>query len=130
MTDLGHELSVQGTCEDTTGADAGVSVTSGVTVPVATGYAPDQPMIQAMDGYSAVQTDGSGNPIISPENPSGVVGDPHNPTLPVYVSQLDDSGNLVDPSQLTLAVTSVAPAAGASDAGPERVGHHDHHRPR
>jgi hypothetical protein len=114
-TDLGHELSVQATCQDTTGPDAGVSLSSAVTPPIISGFAADQPMVQAMDGYSSVATDpDTGTPVISPEVQSGVVGDPHNPTLPIYVSQLDDNGNLVDPSQLTLAVTSVVSAGGGS----------------
>lgn len=113
VTDLGHQISVRATCEDTTGSDVGVSVLSGMTDPIASGYAADQPLIQAMDGYSTIATDAvSGSPVVNPEVRSAVVGDPTLTTVPVYVAQLDENGNLVDPSQITLAVTSVGTAGG------------------
>jgi hypothetical protein len=111
VTDLGHQLAVQATCMDTTGADAGVSVTSASTAPVTSGYAATQPLLQPMDGFSGILTNSvTRQPNVTAENRSGVVGDPTNPTLPVYVTQLDANGSLVDPSQLTLAVTSVTSA--------------------
>jgi len=44
---------------------------------------------------------------------TGVVGDPTNPSLPIYVGQLDSGNTLVDPSRLTVAATaSVAASSG------------------
>jgi len=122
-TDLGHQISVTATCEDTTGPDAGLSLTSGVTEPVTSGYAAEQPMIQAMDGYTAIQPDpsGSGNPLMTAEPRSGVIDDPHNESLPVYVGQLDEHGNLVDPSELNLAVTSVSGVLNGGGLTPSEV---------
>lgn len=99
-TDLGHQLSVEATCEDT-----GVSRTSAPTA-VVTAAQPDEPMIQPLVGSSQIQNVG-GALTVTVEPRSGVIGDPTNPSLPVYLAQLDDSGNLVDPSQIQFAVTSV-----------------------
>jgi hypothetical protein len=114
VTDLGHQLAVQATCEDTTGTDAGVSVTSPPTAVVTSGFAQDQPMLQTLDGYSNVKTNSDGSPNTTTLARSGVVGDPTNPALPVFVSQLDGTGDPVDPSRLTLAVTSVTGSLSAS----------------
>src|SRR5262249_52431839 len=54
VTDLGHQISVRTSCADTTGSLAGVSVTTGGTAPVVTGFAADQPMLQAMEGTTLV----------------------------------------------------------------------------
>ncbi len=105
--DLGHQLSVEATCEDAAGADAGVSVTSAVTPPVVSGFATQQPMIQAMAGFSTISTNPDTGAIEgTSEEQSGVVGDPHNPSLPIFVSQVDENGNLVNPSQLNVTVAS------------------------
>ena len=92
-TDLGRRLQVRVTCDAT-----GVSRTS-VPTPIVTADEPEKPVVQSLQG--STDTDG---PIdartFTAPFPLGVVGDPTNPTLPIYLAQLDASGQLVDPSQL------------------------------
>lgn len=91
--DLGHQLQVQVTC-----APLGVSSTSAPTA-VVTAEESAAPVIQALEGWTLA----SGPPLeFSGPFPGGVLGDPTNPTLPIYVAQLDASNRLVDPSQLTV----------------------------
>lgn len=96
-TDLGHQLQVQVTC-----AGIGVSSTSAPTA-VVTAEESETPVIQALQGWTLV----SGQPPkFSGPFPGGVLGDPTNPTLPIYVAQLDASNRLVDPSQLTVTASA------------------------
>ncbi|MDQ2630987.1 MAG: hypothetical protein M3Y75_08450 [Actinomycetota bacterium] len=95
-TDLGHQLQVQVTC-----AGIGASRTSAPTA-VVTAEQTEMPVIQSLQGSTRVD-----RPIGEPLEfggpfPGGVLGDPTNPTLPIYVAQLDASNRLVDPSQLTV----------------------------
>lgn len=107
--DLGHQLSVQATCEDTSGPDAGLSMTSAPTQLGSPGFGAEQPMLETLDGYSTVGAGSGGSAVnVTTEARSGVVGDPTNPTVPVFISQADGSGDLVNPAQLGLAVTSVS----------------------
>ncbi|MBO0883126.1 MAG: leucine-rich repeat domain-containing protein, partial [Mycobacterium sp.] len=72
-TDLGHQLSVELTCNT-----SGVESTSAPT-PVVTTTEPDLPVIQDLDGGSIYHSAFDGV-TISPDPLSGVVGDPTNPT--------------------------------------------------
>jgi hypothetical protein len=101
-TDLGHQLQVRVTC-----AGLGVSSTSQPTA-VVTAAEPETPVVQALQGW----TRASGLPLeFSGPFPGGVLGDPTNPTMPIYVAQLDGAGRLVDPSLLTVSA-SVSYASG------------------
>lgn len=104
VTDMGHQLSVQATCKDSSGPDAGVAVTSNPTAVVASGYAAYQPMVQTLQGGTSVSSGAS----FSAAGRSGAVGDPTNPGLPVYLSEVDGSGHLVDVSGVTISVQSIA----------------------
>lgn len=95
-TDLGHQLQVQVTC-----AGIGVSSTSAPTA-VVTAEESEKPVIQSLQGWTRVDRT-IGQPLeFGGPFPGGVLGDPTNPTLPIYVAQLDASNRLVDPSQLTV----------------------------
>lgn len=92
-TDLGRRLQVEVGC-----ATLGVSSLSEPTA-VVTAEESETPVIQALQGW----TDASGQPLkFNGPFPGGVLGDPTNPTLPIYLAQLDASNRLVDPSQLTV----------------------------
>jgi hypothetical protein len=103
-TDVGHQLSLQLTCTDT-----GVSSTSTPT-PVVTSTEPEKPFIQSADVLT--------NRDFSGLFPSGVVGDPTNPSSSIYVGQLDASNHLVNPSGLVV-TASVSYFAG--DAVPHPI---------
>lgn len=103
-TDVGHRLSVRVTCLDT-----GAVSTSSPT-PVITAEAPEKPVVQELTTgtriSSVLHPDGSTSLTFNTQR-TGVVGDPGNPTIPIYVGQVDAAGALVDPAQITLALTSV-----------------------
>lgn len=93
-TDLGKRLSVRVSCGAT-----GISKTSASTA-VVSAEEPEKPVVQQLQGWTSI-----GRTIGQPLEfyghfPAGVLGDPTNPTLPIYVAQLDASNKLVDPSQL------------------------------
>lgn len=92
-TDLGHQLQVLVTC-----ATTGVSSLSEPTA-VVTAEESEMPVIQALQGWTGAD---HGPLEFSGPFPSGVLGDPTNPTLPIYLAQLDASNRPVDPSQLTV----------------------------
>jgi hypothetical protein len=100
VPDLGHELSVEATCVAT-----GVSRTSAPT-PVITAAVPDQPVIQSMIGRSYYRNITGSVPEIDAETQAAVIGDPTNATLPIMVGELDASGHPVDPSGITISVTT------------------------
>lgn len=111
-TDLGHQLQVQMTC-----AGSGVSRMSMATA-VVTAEQPQAPVIQSLQGATKVsQAPGLPPEFVGPFL-GGVLGDPTNPTLPIYVAQLDASNRLVDPSQLTV-TASLSYAAGYT--GPRTI---------
>lgn len=90
-TDLGHQLQVQVTCPG-----VGVSSTSAPTAVVSTEES-ETPVIQAMQGWTLA----SGQPLeFEGPFPGGVLGDPTNPTMRIFLAQLGASNRLVDPSQL------------------------------
>lgn len=103
-TDVGHRLSVRVTCLDT-----GVASTSAPTA-VVTAEEPERPVVEDLAAATRVafevDPDGTASLRFGAYR-TGVVGDPGNPTVPVYVGQLDAAGTLVDPAQLTLELTSV-----------------------
>ncbi len=108
-TDLGHRLSVDVTC-----VGNGVSRTSAPTA-VVTAEESEMPVIQSLQG-STIASRAIGLPIeFSGQFPGGVLGDPTNPTMPIYVAQLDASNRLVDPSQLTV-TASLSYASGYTGA--------------
>ena len=96
-TDLGHRLSVLVTC--TTNGVQAISASTAVI----TQSEPEKPAVQSL--LTATGADGQN---VSSGAPSGVVGDPTNPTVPVYVAQLDATGSLVDPSQIRVELTSIS----------------------
>lgn len=101
--DVGHRLSVRVTCLDT-----GVVSTSEPT-PVVTGEEPGKPIIQDLQSWTRIgsEIDATGTAFLHFDTVrSGVVGDPGNPTIPVYVGQADGAGTLVDPAPITIKFTS------------------------
>jgi Leucine-rich repeat (LRR) protein len=104
-TDVGHRLSVKVTCDDT-----GVSSTSAPTELV-TGddpaSHPQRPVVQDADSVTGVVRVTGQPASYTLTGRSGVVGDPTNPTIPIYVGQPDASGNLVNPSQIQVALASI-----------------------
>jgi Leucine-rich repeat (LRR) protein len=105
-TDLGHQLQVRVTCTATSAARTSLPVT-------VAGLEPEKPVVQGLDGYTEPSrlTGDEGNVNIS-GTPSGVVSDPTNPTLPIYVAQLDTAGNLVDPAGIQLTLASIGNPGG------------------
>ena len=99
--DLGHRLSVRVSC-----ADADIEVRSDPTTLVTT-TVPEQPAAQFLLGastYSSADGSAKGGRF------SGVVGDPTNPTMPIYLAQGNSAGTaLVDPSELTVAASVTYP---------------------
>jgi hypothetical protein len=111
-TDLGHQMQVQVTC-----AGTGISRTSMATA-VVTAEQSEMPVIQSLQGPTKVSRT-IGQPLeFGGLFPGGVLGDPTNPTLPIYVAQLDASNRLVDPSQLTV-TASLSYASGYT--GPRSI---------
>jgi hypothetical protein len=102
-TDVGHQLSLQLTC-----TASGVSSTSTPT-PVVTGTEPEKPVIQAAETPTSLDFSGL--------FPSGVVGDPTNPSSSIYVGQLDTANQLVNPAGLVV-TASVSYSAGDAVAHP------------
>lgn len=100
-TDVGHTLSLRVTCEET-----GASSTSAPTE-VVTAEEPDKPVVQSADSVTQIGQSTSGEFNFTMGTRSGVVGDPTNPAIPLYVGQLDTAGRLVDPSQLSVTLTDV-----------------------
>ena len=98
--DVGHELTVQLICPDTGPTTMSVPV-------LITAEEAEKPVVQSLQGATSYAVAGS-----TAWTLSGVVGDPTNPTLPIYVAQLDASSTLVPSSQLTV-TASVTPANGA-----------------
>jgi hypothetical protein len=103
VTDVGHQLSLRLTCTAT-----GVSSTSTPT-PVVTGTEPEKPVIQSAETPTSLDFSGL--------FPSGVVGDPTNPSSSIYVGQLDTADQLVDPAGLVV-TASVSYEAGDAVAHP------------
>ncbi|WP_426241371.1 Ig-like domain repeat protein [Nocardioides sp. LHG3406-4] len=100
-TDVGHVLSVRVTCDAT-----GVTSSSTPTA-VVTAEAPEKPVVQDLEAPTTFgQTTGEDRTYRSAPR-SGVVGDPTNPTIPIYIGQLGANGTLVDPTQLTVALTNI-----------------------
>lgn len=104
-TDVGHTLSVQFTCI----AD-GRRTTTGETA-VAEGPESEAPVIQTLTDTTVYES----NPHML-HRLTGVVGDPTNPSLPIYVGQLNSDHTLIDPSQLTVAATSSVPVTSGQPA--------------
>ncbi|HET6999016.1 MAG TPA: leucine-rich repeat domain-containing protein [Solirubrobacterales bacterium] len=95
-TDLGHRLQIQVTCNGT-----GVSRTSMATA-VVTATEAELPVIQSLQGTTTASR-APGQPFeFGGPFPWGVPGDPTNPTMSLYVAQLNASDRLVDPSQLSV----------------------------
>jgi len=108
VTDLGHQLQVRTTCVAT-----GATATS---APVAiAGAEPELPLVQGLDGRISYQPAADEVPVttIAPLT-SGVVGDPTNPTVPVYVAQADASGRLVEPAGIQVALADVRDLTGGT----------------
>lgn len=99
-TDVGHELSVRVSCT----VDAR-SATSPQTAIVEAAEA-ELPVVQTLSDTTQYVVSGEVRPKML-HNLSGVVGDPTNPTLPIYVGQLDANNKLVNPESLTVTVTAV-----------------------
>jgi Leucine-rich repeat (LRR) protein len=105
--DVGHQLSVRVTCDDT-----GVSSTS---VPVAVlSEEADLPFVGDTESVTTHSHNiGIPGAIYTPRARSGVIGDPDNPTIPIYIGQANAAGALVDPSQLTVRFVSSRTGNGA-----------------
>lgn len=99
-TDVGHTLSVRVSCA----VDAR-SATSPQTAIVEAAEA-ELPVVQTLSDTTQYIVSGEVRPKML-HILSGVVGDPTNPTLPIYVGQLDANNKLVNPESLTVAVTAV-----------------------
>lgn len=99
-TDVGHTLSVRVSCA----VDAR-SATSPQTAIVEAAEA-ELPVVQTLSDTTVYVVSGEVRPKML-HILSGVVGDPTNPTLPIYVGQLDANNKLVNPESLTVAVTAV-----------------------
>lgn len=106
--DVGHLLSVRVTCPAT-----GVSSTSTPTQVVA-GEEADKPVVQDAESVTAYRGRAGEPSVYRLESRSGVVGDPTNPTIPVFLAQADIDGNLVDPSGLQVELTDIT-AVGSAD---------------
>ncbi|GAB3199610.1 hypothetical protein GCM10027062_16750 [Nocardioides hungaricus] len=113
VTDLGRQLQIRFTCRDT-----GVTKTS---APMrVTAAEPDLPLAQPLWGPTRYQTFlGSDEIMVSARARPGVVGDPTNPSIPVYLAQADATGRLVDPAGIGLTLAGIRTTGGSSD--PEAV---------
>jgi hypothetical protein len=103
-TDVGHRLSVRVTCLDT-----GAASTSAPT-PVVTAETPEKPVIQELATATRISSrldPGGTTSLEFQTHRTGVVGDSGNPSIPLYVGQVDAAGALVDPTQITMQLTSV-----------------------
>ncbi|WP_345528078.1 leucine-rich repeat domain-containing protein [Nocardioides endophyticus] len=100
VPDLGHQLQVRSTCKATgaTSTSAPVAITTSEA---------EVPLVQSLEGPNGYRAVSEIDPVITitAPAPSGVVGDPTNPAIPISVAQLDAAGRLVDPAgiQVTLA---------------------------
>jgi hypothetical protein len=110
-TDVGHLLSVRLTCTTT-----GVSSASSPTL--VTGDEPDKPVVQPLEGAGFIDLLVGGSFTLGGVFPSGVLGDPTNPSGSIYVGQLAASGQLVDPALLSVSVASVTYLNGYSGPHP------------
>jgi Protein of unknown function (DUF3616) len=101
-TDVGHTLSLQLTCT----ADGRLTTTADTAL--AEAPESEAPVIQTLTDTTVYDA----TPHML-HRLTGVVGDPTNPSLPIYVGQLSSGNTLVDPAQLTVAATvSVAVSSG------------------
>lgn len=99
-TDVGHTLSVRVSC-----VSDSRSATSPQTATVEAAEA-ELPVVQTLSDTTQYVVSGEVRPKML-HILSGVVGDPTNPTLPIYIGQLDANNRLVNPESLTVAVTAV-----------------------
>lgn len=123
-TDVGHALSVRVSC-----AGDARSATSPQTAVVEAAEA-ELPVVQTLSDTTQYVVSGEVRPTMM-HILSGVVGDPTNPAVPIYVGQLDANNKLVNPDSLSVSVTSItasgdSPRPSVSDVtitgtGAERV---------
>jgi hypothetical protein len=103
-TDVGHRLSVRVTCLAT-----GVSSTSEPS-PVVAAEEPEKPVVQELltgTRISGVLNQDGSTHLTFRTRRTGVAGDPTNPTIPIYVGQLDAAGTLVDPAGITIELATI-----------------------
>ena len=109
VPDLGHQLQVRATCLAT--AATSTSAPEAITASEA-----ELPLVQGLDGRGAYRPASDIDQVVTTVAtvPSGVVGDPTNPTIPVQVAQLDAAGGLVDPAGIQVTLADVRDLSGGT----------------